>query len=155
MTVLDASGILHSDLDHSGGRYLAPNSVLSEIASENAKTVVDQGIRNGRIKVVDPQPGSVEKATEAARETGDLANLSQADLEVLALALEKKAEILSDDYAIQNVARKLGIKYSVAAQEGIKKEYVWEKVCPGCGRSHPLESRVCRVCGSGLKRRGK
>jgi UPF0271 protein len=155
MKVLDASGIIHSDLDYSTGEYLITNSVLQEIASENAKTVVNQAIRNGGIKITDPKTESVKKAAEAAQNTGDIKKLSPADLDVLALALEKKAEIVSDDYGIQNVAALLKIKCHATAQDGIKKEYVWEKTCPGCGLKHSIDFNTCEVCGTKLKRVGK
>lgn len=155
MKVLDASGILHSDLDYSAGDYLITNGVLQEIVDGYARTVLDQGIRSGSIKVRDPKPESVKKVADAATKTGDVKKLSPADLGVLALALEEKAEIVSDDYGIQNVAALLRIKCHATAQDGIKKEYVWEKTCPGCGLRHSMDFDECEVCGTKLRRVGK
>lgn len=155
MKILDASGILHSDLDYSTGEYLITNSVLLEIASENAKAAVESALRGGGIRIVDPRPESVKKATEAAQKTGDIRSLSTADLDVLALAIERKAEIISDDYAIQNVAALLRIKCHTTAQDGIRREFVWEKTCPGCGLKHSMDFDECEVCGTKLRRVGK
>jgi UPF0271 protein len=155
MKVLDACGILHSDLDYSAEEYYITNSVVAEIINETAKAMVDNGIRRGNLKIRDPKIESVKKAKDAAKKTGDLPKLSDADLDVIALALESGAEIVSDDYGIQNVAASLRLKYQTTAKEGIQKEYVWEKVCPGCGLKHSLNFDRCEVCDTKLKRVGK
>lgn len=155
MKILDACGILHSDLDYSAGEYYITNSVVAEIMNETAKAMVDNGIRRGNLKIRDPKVESIARAKEAAKKTGDVGKLSDADLDVLALALESGAEIISDDYAIQNVAASLRLKYQTTAKEGIQKEYVWEKICPGCGLKHSPDFDRCEVCGSKLKRVGK
>lgn len=151
MKVLDTSGILHSDLDFSSSGYFIPNSILQELRDENAKLMVEQGIRNGYIKVRDPRVESVEKVKETAKETGDIQRLSEADVDVIALALENKAEIVSDDYSIQNLAKILKLRYHTTAQEGIKKQYKWGKVCPSCVLKYGVESETCKVCGSKLR----
>jgi len=151
MKVLDTSGILHSDMDFSSSGYFIPNSILRELRDENAKLMVEQGIRNGYIRIRDPNVRSIEKVKETAKETGDLQRLSEADIEVIALALENKAEIVSDDYSIQNVARILKLRYHTMAQRGIKKQYKWGKVCPSCGLKYTAEFKVCKVCGSRLR----
>jgi len=97
----------------------------------------------------------VAKVREAAGKTGDLYRLSEADMGVLALSLECGAEIVSDDYGVQNVASSMGLKYHTTAKEGIKREYIWEKVCPGCGLKHSSEFKVCGVCGTKLKSVGR
>ncbi len=155
MKVLDACGILHSDLDFSTSKYYITNSVLAEIMDETAKMMVDQGIKNTFIKIKDPKVESIQTVSDAASVTGDVNRLSKADIDVLALALECSAEIVSDDYGIQNVANYLKLKYHTTAQEGITKTYVWEKICPGCGLKHSHEFKTCEVCGTKLKRVGK
>lgn len=151
--VIDSCSIIHSDKDYTGGGYVTTNSVLSELISDAVKFAVDQGIREGFIKIIDPAKEYVERVKSAAEETGDLINLSEADIDVLALSLQMKAELLSDDYAIQNVAKNLGIKYTPTNQEGIKGEIRWENRCPACRRKYPLEKNVCDVCGTHLRRR--
>jgi UPF0271 protein len=155
MKVLDACGILHSDLDFSTSKYYITNSVLAEIMDETAKMMVEQGIRKKNVKIKDPKAESIKTVSDAAGITGDIQRLSNADIDVLALALESNAEIVSDDYGIQNVANYLKIKYLTTAQKGITKTYVWEKICPGCGLKHSHDFKICEVCGTKLKRVGK
>ena len=155
MKVLDASGILHSDLDFSTSQYFITNSILQELLDENSKLMVEQGIRSGYIKVKDPNAESIEKVRKTARDSGDIYKLSGADIDVIALAVENHADIVSDDYSIQNVSKILQIKYHTTAQEGIKKEYEWGKICPGCGLKHSMEFDECEVCGTKLELDGK
>ncbi|MEA3254726.1 MAG: ribonuclease VapC [Candidatus Altiarchaeota archaeon] len=155
MKVLDASGILHSDMDFSDGGYFITNSVLQELVVGNARLMVDLGIRSGYITVRDPSVECIEQVRETAKETGDIQRLSPADMDVIALALEYKADIVSDDYNIQNVSRALKLRYYITAQDGIKEQYKWEKMCPSCGLKQGMEFDVCRVCGSKLRRVGK
>lgn len=155
MRILDTSSILHGDYDLSKGRYLVTNSVLQEIISDNAKTAADQGIRNGNVRIKDPSPANVGKAEEAAKKTGDATRLSKTDIDVLALALEEGGEILTDDYAIQNVASFLGISYQATAQDGIRKKVLWENICPSCGAKAEKSGGVCEICGTKTRRTAK
>jgi len=144
--VLDASGINRSSHDYSQGGYCIPKSVYDEIREDTARTAVEEAVRAGLIKVLEPSAEYASKARSAAEETGDLKSLSQPDQEVLALGLEHMLTIVSDDYAIQNTAAKLGLDVSPVTQDGIKKRIKWIWTCRGCKRtmSGPGE---CNVCG--------
>jgi UPF0271 protein len=152
--VIDASALLHSDFGCDGQKYLAPNSVMLEILDENARILVEQALKSGRLKIADPKGESVKKVVSKASETGDVSSLSKTDVDVIALALEKKTALLSDDYAIQNTARQLGLKVEFTAQDGIKKTVRWMRLCEGCGRRFEAsKTGVCPVCGSRLRKR--
>ncbi|ODS40178.1 MAG: hypothetical protein A7315_09325 [Candidatus Altiarchaeales archaeon WOR_SM1_79] len=153
--VLDTSAILHSALDFPDSedvKYLITNSVLREIRDENIKAVVRAAVRDKRIRVEGPGKEAIKKVLEKAKDTGDIQSLSGTDADVIALALEKNGTLVSDDYAIQNVATALGINYERIAQEGIKKKLTWIYVCAGCGRKYPVMKRRCDVCGLGLRK---
>jgi len=107
------------------------------------------------IQFVSPGRESLEKVREAARLTGDDIRLSQVDMEVLALALELKATVLTDDYSIQNLAAQLGIDYKGVEKEGIRRVIRWGYKCSGCGRTYSVSHRECPVCGSLLKSYGR
>jgi len=153
MKVLDSSAIIHSDNDFTEGGFVTTNSVLSELISDTVKLVLEQALREGFISVRDPKKENVEKVKKAAKETGDLYSLSATDLDILALSLETNGVLWSDDYAAQNVAKKMGIKYKPTSKEGIKNELTWTKVCPSCNKKYGLEKAVCDVCGATLKKK--
>lgn len=151
MKILDSSYILHAKLDFSKSQYCLTNSVLEEIKSLKARLMIDSEIKKGNIKVSDPSLESIRKVKKVAKESGDLDELSRADLEILALALEKKERILTDDYAIQNVASLLNLPFE-GQKKGIKKKLKWEKICIGCGEKYS-SGKVCLKCGAKLRRK--
>jgi endoribonuclease Nob1 len=150
--VLDASGINRSAMDYSSGGFLIPRPVYLELSSEGARTAIDAALGRGDVRLVDADDEHLKKASIAAQETGDIFRLSKADLDVLAVACRHGASILSDDYAIQNTAAKMGINVVSVTQEGIRKQIKWVWACGGCGRS--MEGAgVCAVCGHKARRR--
>ena len=77
--------------------------------------------RSKGLQVMEPSEETVLSVRTAAEGTGDLGRLSETDISVLALALEKKGILISDDYSIQNCASVLGIRF----------EPLMESVSPG------------------------
>jgi UPF0271 protein len=100
-----------------------------------------------------PDPETVERIERAARETGDEATLSRTDVRLLATAFELDATLVTDDYAMQNVAEKLDIAVDVIAQEGIDERREWQFQCQGCGRTFDENRDRCEICGSDLERK--
>lgn len=92
--------------------------------------------------------GAVRKASKG---TGDSARLSPVDVEVLALALELKASVVTDDYSIQNLAVVLGIDYMPLGMKGITKVIRWNYLCTGCGKVFKEQHPDCPICGSPLR----
>jgi UPF0271 protein len=154
MRVLDTSAIIRSGLDFSDGGYVITDGVLSELLDDDLRDLIALSIGNKHIKVRVPSETDLKIIEEAARETGDLGVLSKTDLGVLAVACENKAVIVSDDYAIQNVASALRISFERVSQDGIKKKVSWRRVCIGCGRKYPPDYKgACSVCGQKTVRR--
>ncbi len=117
-------------------------------------------IENGKLKVETPRPEFLNNVKVLASELGDSYLLSEADIQLLALALELKDEghtpqIVTDDYSIQNVATQMNIEFSALATFGIKRLLEWIRYCPGCHREYPanFSSKECLVCGTKLKRK--
>ncbi len=106
----------------------------------------------GRLKIRDPDLESTNLIKNKARETGDLQQLSKEDISVLALCLELKGDLISDDYAISNVAKNLGIQISPIMTKGIEDVGKWIHYCVGCGKSFQKGSE-CPLCGNPLKRK--
>lgn len=108
-------------------------------------------LRASTIEIVTPAEASLRKVQEGAKRTGDDGRLSEADMEVLALALELGLPLITDDYSIQNLARHLGIRYLTIREDGIKEEFHWHYRCVGCRRTFEERTEECPVCGSEVK----
>jgi UPF0271 protein len=117
-------------------------------------------VENGKLKVKAPSEEYWNKVKASANKVGDSFFLSETDLQLLALALELKAEgctsqIITDDYSIQNVATQMGIEFVSLATLGIRRLLEWIRYCPACHRKYPADynSTICPVCGTTLKRK--
>jgi UPF0271 protein len=102
-------------------------------------------------RVESPSSRALKKAREAATQTGDIAVLSAADLEVLAKALDYGAVLATDDYALQNVALHLGLRIEPIGQPRIKRELRRVQKCQGCGKS--FEGEACPDCGTPARKK--
>jgi len=115
---------------------------------------------NGEVTIRTPAPAALERVEECAIEVGDSFFLSGTDKQVLALALDLKTsgvipQVISDDYSIQNVAKRLGIEFTPLATFGIRRVLEWMRYCPACHREYAANcvSTECVVCGTELKRK--
>lgn len=148
--VLDTSAILSGkDLPADCELFSSPK-ILEEIKHGRMKRQLDFLLESG-LKVFSPSEKTLAEVALAAERTGDAARVSDADLEILALAMELGAVLLTDDYSIQNLASELDVKYKGIAQKGITKTLKWRIRCTGCGRYWEKMHESCPVCGSQLK----
>lgn len=141
--------------------YTVPE-VIAELKEEYRRLKAKLAQESGLLEVRTPGEEFFKQAKQAAEKTGDIAKLSQADLAVLALAMElasqgEEVTIVTDDYAVQNVATLLKLGFSPVMEQGIKRRFRWYKRCPGCGRRYSAgyAGETCEVCGSRLKARVK
>ncbi len=126
--------------------------VVEEVKDPESKLFLEGLISAGKVRVLEPSRESVETVKDAAKKTGELNELSEADVEVLALAYELKGILLTDDYNLQNIAKTLGIEFRTL-KRGIKRVIRWNYVCIGCGkrfREMPPEG-ICPDCGSPVR----
>jgi len=100
-----------------------------------------------------PEADAVDRIRKAAESTGDLEVLSETDVRLLAAAFELDAVLVTDDYAMQNVASALDVETEVIAQEGIEDRRDWHFQCQGCGREFEEHHDRCPVCGADLARK--
>lgn len=140
--------------------YTVP-AVRNEIRESSMAWVrFKMAVESGKLKVKTPKNTFVDKVKESAIFVGDAFFLSEADTQVLALALELKTYghsplIITDDYSIQNVANQVGIEFTSLATFGIRFRLQWVRYCPACHKKYPAEykSKKCEVCGTQLKRK--
>jgi endoribonuclease Nob1 len=112
----------------------------------------------GVLTVRPPSANALEKVESVASTTGEKGYVSTADREVVALALDLKDSglepiIVSDDYAVQNLAEHLNLGYGALANFGIVHKFEWIMYCPACHRRYKPPAKNCRICGTVLRRK--
>ena len=131
------------------GEIFTPPSVVEEISDVRSRCRLEVLLESGLL-VVPPSKESVRRIAAAADETGDITRLSPADTDLLALSLDLAATVVTDDYAIQNVAQRLGLGVGGILQRKARPRR-WKFRCPGCNRRYSAAG-ACPVCGSPLSR---
>jgi UPF0271 protein len=127
-------------------------SVASELKDIGSKIRFDL-LKEAGLTVIDPGAPDLSRAREASIAAGEQETLSGTDIDVLALAVQLGAAVVTDDYAIQNVARRLGVTVIPILQKktsGIR----WQFRCTGCGK-YAQGPGDCPICGAPVKRRIK
>jgi endoribonuclease Nob1 len=109
-------------------------------------------LETNRLKIMDPDRDSTKTAITSAKETGDFPQLSKQDISIIALCISLNGEIISDDFAITNVAKNIGLKISPIMTNGFQDVGKWIHYCPGCHTNHTT-GKECPMCGTLLKRK--
>jgi UPF0271 protein len=161
--VLDTTAILSGFSTHlMGARQFTTPSVLSELPRDMVDTATQLPLLNERsIEIVAPNSAYLQEIDDTIKIAGEK-SISTTDRSLLALSLELKDKghrpvLVSDDYALQNLAEILGITYLPYVERGIRKRYTWRLVCPACFREYVASSglEICSVCGTRLKRKAR
>jgi UPF0271 protein len=150
MYVLDTTALRTGVSTDGLHEWFTTPSVLAEVRLGKLAKHLEL-LEGVHLSVKGPKQESLDFIYQASEKTGDATRLSATDIDVLALALELEATIISDDYSIQNVAEYLGIAYVGTATPGIKEVFNWTYRCTGCGRFYDEKSDICDICGSNLK----
>ena len=140
-------------------KQYVPVIVEEELKDQRSRSLLEAGIRSGDVIARVPSNECLRLAEEVAEKTGDIKTLSKADKHVVALAFDLAAEgyepiILTDDYALQNVACSAGFAFKPLKHDGIRNIVKWKLYCTSCRRSYPSNymGEACEVCGGELKR---
>ena len=145
--VLDSSALFSME-DLPDGDCVCPPGVIDELRKYKDRRL---DLWGDMLRVSDCSPESMEKVKEEARKSGDLGRLSPVDLTVIALGLDLDGIVYSDDYSIENVCTRLGIRYRPVGTGGIKKVEKWNYQCIGCKKWFKEKMDECPICGSPMK----
>jgi UPF0271 protein len=153
--VLDTSAILSGK--YFLGQTITVPTVIDEFKVGGHSWRLVEYAQSAGMQVRSPASTSRQQVTIVAKQTGDDQQLSDADLDVLALAFELGREqreviLMTDDYAIQNVAAAMGIPVQGILQPGIQQHWHWIFRCSSCGRTYDVAFTECPVCGGALRR---
>jgi UPF0271 protein len=155
--VLDSTAFYAGIPYQGNGRYFTTYLVLEEVRHHN----VGSSLIHSRVQVTEPTPDSLVRVKSTASKTVDIGALSQTDMSLLALALDLSntdggVSLVSDDFAVRNVAEVLGIPLAQTSLKGGEwKNITWKLYCRGCGKQYTNPKlTVCPVCGTQLVRKG-
>jgi len=149
MEVLDTSAFIHEY--HTDDETVSIPLVKEELEGGNEYRF--DAMEGAGMELHLPADETVDRVRRAATETGDVDEISDTDTRLLATAFELDATLVTDDYAMQNVAEKLDVDAQVIAREGIEEEREWTFQCAGCGREFDEDRERCPICGSDLSRK--
>jgi len=139
--------------------FTVPEVVEEARTSEVLAIRIEAAISSRSLKKRRPSREAVDSIRNIVKDLGEESALSDADLALLALAMDLKMEgrdvsMISDDYAIQNVSTRIGIPFITVSSTGIVHAFAWSLFCPACRRPYPPgKQTACPICGTTLRRR--
>ncbi|MXY37511.1 MAG: nucleotide-binding protein [Cenarchaeum sp. SB0665_bin_23] len=151
--ILDASAFYAGIPFGSLEPYCTTPQVYDEISHiKKEQNAISTLMDLGRLVIYSPDDTYTQQVLDLAQETGDVPQLSDADVSVIALALQNRQGIITDDYAVSNTARHLGLSVSPVMTKGIRTVGRWMYRCAACRMQRP-PGQNCNICGSVLRRR--
>jgi UPF0271 protein len=154
--VLDASAFYTGVPFLSNSKFYTTNSVFEEVKHiKRSYGALEALIDAGKLKVIEPEELFLQQVISIAKKTGDFSRCSSADLSILALALQLNTTLISDDYAVGNIATLLKIPIKSIGTKGITEIRKWIAFCMACGKAYEPNITECALCGNKLRRRSK
>ncbi len=122
---------------------------------------IEVAVELGKLIIKEANENYINKVDEKSKLTGDINALSDADVNLIALALElmdtynQEIVLYTNDYSMENLCSELKIKFMPMFKEGIKEKIFFEIYCPHCKTIFKPKdfNKICEMCGSKLKRR--
>ena len=119
--ILDATAFYAGIPFVSNDSFMTTSIVYEEIQHIKAKQgALEMLQQTSRLQIRDPSEENITIVTNASIKTGDNSTISKQDVSIIALALENNLELITDDFAVTNVAKQLKIKTSSLMTEGIR-----------------------------------
>tara|TARA_B110000438_G_scaffold37338_1_gene37146 strand:- start:32 stop:496 length:465 start_codon:yes stop_codon:yes gene_type:complete len=143
--VLDTCAFLSQK--HPDGKLITIPQIELEIQNKQSLQYF-LNIKEIGLEIREPSRKNLEIIKLNAEKTGDLDVLSDIDQKILAIAYETKSTIVSDDFAIQNVALYMNIEYISCSGKTIKELRKWKYKCSACNFVSNNKNSECITCGS-------
>lgn len=155
--VVDTSALISWPITELAGAVIVKSQIqeLERLSPSRADMIDAIGVI-----VSGPSQDAISSTSMFAMETGDMGGLSVTDLHLVATAYEREGVLVTDDYRMQNVAERMGIRWESVNSDGISQFWTWKLKCLGCGKEYdspetPAKKRgllgECIDCGSKLK----
>ena len=154
-----ASSVYDASAFYAGIPFASPvQGITTTLVFEEIKHIkknhgaLDTLLETDRLRIQDPDSTNIEFITSAAKKTGDVQKLSNADISAVALAYELKVNLITDDFAVSNLAKNLGLQVNPIMTKGIKDVGKWIHYCIGC-KAEFVGEEFCPNCGNKLNRK--
>ena len=129
--------------------------------NRNVINRIEVAVELGKLFIEKANENYIDIVLAKSKLTGDINALSNADVGLIALALElmdtynQEIVLYTNDYSMENLCSELNIKFMPMFKEGIKEKVFFEIYCPYCKSIFKPKdfNKVCEMCGSKLKRR--
>jgi endoribonuclease Nob1 len=137
-------------------QYLTTQAIFDEVKHiKRSHGAIEALLESNTLQVLNSDRKNIDKVVAAARRTGDYQKLSEADISIIALALQLKIVLVTNDYAVANVATTLKIPVKSVASKGVMHTRRWIAYCSACGKAFGPNAKECRLCGNRLRRKYK
>ncbi len=157
--ILDASGLINGFYSKDS-LNLMTSSTVNEIKDINTEFLLNNLMDEGILKIEDVDYANDDEINEVLLSSGDLMRLSSTDKDIVALSLKHKRDgddvtTVTDDYSMQNALKLLNLKFKSVRTRGIKNTIQWKKLCKGCRKEYPSDTKLeeCDICGSPIIRK--
>ena len=143
-------------LSSAGISYYTTHAIFEEVKHiKSSHGAIEALLESNTLQIVNSDTNNIEKVIAVATRTGDIVKLSQADISIIALALQMKIVLITNDNAVENVASTLKIPVKSTVGKGTKETRKWIAFCTACGRAFGPSAKECRLCGNMLRRKYK
>ncbi|HSB57402.1 MAG TPA: nucleotide-binding protein [Nitrosopumilaceae archaeon] len=151
--VLDASAFYAGIPFASSEKCFTTQDVFEEVKHiKRSHYAVEALLETKRLEIMRPNEEYINEVIQKSKNTGDFQNLSAEDISVIALCLQLKADLVTDDFAVSNLSKYLNLKVIPVMTEGITHIANWVYFCSGCQKTFSNLSR-CPLCGNRLSRK--
>ena len=151
--VLDATAFYAGIPFTSNDSFMTTSAVYEEIQHIKTKQgALEMLQQTNRLQIRDPDKEFIKIVKDTADKTGDSTTISEQDISIISLALENKIELITDDFAVTNIARQLKIQTISLMTKGINTIGKWISYCSMCGKEFSKQ-KECPICGSKLNRK--
>jgi len=156
--VFDTNALLRGlTLGFAREAYTTP-SVMRELKNQVTRTRLSAYISSKKLRVAKPSKRMMLRILEEAKKIGEEGKLSKTDVEVAALGLALQSQgrnptVLTDDYSLQNLLSKIGVRFKKVGLRGIRRRMEYVFVCKNCNQVYRRYRVTCCVCGAPVLRK--
>ena len=157
--VLDTGALLSNwTQQHREDSMTTTQAVMDEVRNKPSQVRTELLLLLDKMTIESASQEYLTRTEEAAKVTGDMIMVSQTDIGLVALCLEKKESgidsiLVSTDLALLNIAIYLGLDIE-DPENRMRNQITWSFRCPACSHTQPSHTEYldCPICGTPLRR---